>query len=111
MKFLVHVLHVLSALVPDFFRLSPIAAEFVTLYRSAKACGLIPRTGLKLAAEIALAFAYLVALAVVIANELLRPARSSVGVLTRRAVHNPRDLLSRKRHYQSREERALATQP
>ena len=111
MKFLIHVLNVLSAFVPDFLLLSVIAAEFVSLYSIAKACGLIPRTDLKLGTEIALALAYLAAIAIEIANELLHPARSSVGVPTRRAVHNPSGFLPRKRHYKSREDRVLVTRP
>ena len=111
MKFLIHVANVLSALVPDLLLLSLIAAEFISLYSIAKACGLIPRTDLKLGTEIALALAYLFAIAVDIVNELLHPARGSVGLPTRRAVHNPSGFLPRKQHYKSREERVLVTRP
>lgn len=111
MKFLIHVLNALSAFIPDFLLLSLIAAQFISLYSIAKACGLIPRTDLKLGTEIALALAYLVAIAIDAVNELLRPARSSLGVPTRRAVHNPSGLLPRKQHYKSRDERVLVTRP
>jgi hypothetical protein len=110
-KFLIHIVNALSAFVPDFLLLSLIGAEFISLYSVAKACGLIPRTNLKLGTEIALALAYLVAIAIDIVNELLQPARSSVGVPTRRAVHNPSGFLPRKRHYKSPEERVLVTRP
>jgi len=110
-KFLIHVVNALSALVPDLLLLSLIVAEFISLYNIAKACGLIPRTDLKRGTEIALALAYLVAIAIDIVNELLNPARSSVGVPTRRAVHNPRGFLPTKQHYKSRDERVLVGRP
>jgi hypothetical protein len=110
-KFLIHVLNAVSAFVPDFLLLSLTAAEFISVYSIAKACGLIPRTGLKLAAEISLALAYLVAISVDFVNDLLRPATRPVGVPIRGTVHNPSDLLPRKRHYKSREERVLVTRP
>lgn len=111
MKFLIHVVNALSAFVPDFLLLSLIAAEFISLYSIAEACGLIPRTDLKLGSEIALALAYLVAIAIDAVNELLRPARSSVGLPARRAVHHPSGFSPRKQHYKSREERVLVTRP
>ncbi|HEX5421935.1 MAG TPA: hypothetical protein VFW94_00175, partial [Candidatus Acidoferrales bacterium] len=64
MKFLIHVLNALSAFVPDFLVLSLIPAEFITVYSIAKACGLVPRTDLKLGIELAVALAYLFASAV-----------------------------------------------
>lgn len=51
MEFLIYVLNVVSAFVPDFLRLPLVAAEFVGLYSIAKTCGLSPRTDLKFAAE------------------------------------------------------------
>ena len=111
MKFLIDVLNALSAFVPDFLLLSLTAAEFISLCSIAKACGLVPPTDLKLGTEIALALAYLFAIAVDIVNELLHPARSSVAVPTRRAAHNPTGFLPRKQHYKSREERVWVTRP
>ena len=102
MKFLLHVLNAPSAFVPDFLLLSLIAAEFISLYSIAKACGLIPRTDLKLRIELAFALAYLVAIAV---------ERSSIDVPIGRAVRNPSGFLPTKQHYQSREERVLVSRP
>ena len=110
-KFLIHLVNALSVFVLDFLLQSLIAAEFISLYSIAKACGLIPRTDLRLGIEMPLALAYVFAIAVDIVSELLHPARGSVGVPTRRAVHNPSGVVPRKQHYKSREERVLATHP
>ena len=108
MKFLIHARNALLAFVPDLPLRRLIAAEFISLYSVAKACGLIPGTNLMLAAEIALTLAYLFAIAVDLVDELLRPARSTTGALIRR---NPSGLLSRKRDCKLRQERALVTRP
>lgn len=111
MKFLIHVLNALSAFVPDFLPLSVIADEFISLYGIAKACGLIPRTDLKLGVEIALTLAYLVAIAIDIVNELLRPVPSRPGMRTRDAVETPCELSVWKNPGESIEERVLVTRP
>ena len=111
MKFLIHVLNVLSAFVPDFFLLSLIAAEMFGLYSIAKACGLIPRIDVKLAAEAALALAYFVAIAVDMVNELPRPAPSRPGMRTRQTVETPCELLMTKQPGNLTEEGVLATRP
>lgn len=111
MKLLIHVLNVLSVFVPDFLLLSLIAAEFISLYSIAKACGLIPRTDLKLAAEIALALTSLVAIAVEIVNELLRSAPSRPGMRTQEAVETPCELSAREELGKLTEESVLVTRP
>lgn len=111
MKFLLHTLNVIAVLVSVFLLLSLITAELFGLYTIARACGLVRRADVKLILEIALTVAYGMAIVGDAVNEFPHPVRAQLGVPSRRAVHNRRDVLSRKQQYKPGEERALLARP